>query len=204
MFSLKKKIYSFFYKVSAHSQAGQDLFALELFGKNGTYIDIGSGNPVSGNNSYLLEVKNNWLGFCIDYDVSQKVNWKNSNERINKIYWDDATLFDYKKALIENKLPINIDFLSCDIEPQDKTFLALKKVFTDGLRPKAIAFETDYYREKIDYSSKADLFLKPYGYQIAVKNVYSNLKKKKIFETWFVHNSLNFKAIEYKDWIKKF
>ena len=52
--------------MSAYSQAGQDLFALELFGKNGTYVDIGSGNPVSGNNSYLLEVKNNWVGFCID------------------------------------------------------------------------------------------------------------------------------------------
>ena len=33
-----------FYKVSKYSQAGQDLFALELFGNNGTYIDIGSGN----------------------------------------------------------------------------------------------------------------------------------------------------------------
>ena len=47
-------------------------------------------------------------------------------------------------------------------------------------------------------------FLKSYGYKIGVKNVYSNLKKDKIFETWFVRNKLNFKTIDYKYWIKKY
>ena len=28
-------------------------------------------------------------------------------------------------------------------------------------------------------------------------------KKKKIFETWFVKNSVKFETIEYKDWVKK-
>ena len=200
---LKKKFLSFFYKISPYSQAGQDIFALELFGDKGTYIDIGSGLPAKGNNSYLLEVKNNWSGFCLDFDISQKINWEKCPERRNKVYWHDATIFDYKNATTENKLPIDIDFLSCDIDPQEKTFLALKKVFTDGLRPKSIAFETDFYREKTDYSLLAELFLKPYGYEIGVRNVYSGLKKKKIFETWFVHKSLNFKPIDYKDWVKK-
>ncbi len=51
---LTKKILKFFYKISDYSQAGQDLFALELFGKNGTYIDVGSGEPKIGNNTYSL------------------------------------------------------------------------------------------------------------------------------------------------------
>ena len=33
---------------------------------------------------------------------------------------------------------------------------------------------------------------------------FSNLKKNKIFETWFVREELNFKTIDYKEWIRKF
>ena len=42
MFKLRKYLKSFFYKVSPYAQAGQDLFAYEQFGYNGTYIDIGA------------------------------------------------------------------------------------------------------------------------------------------------------------------
>ena len=59
-------------------------------------------------------------------------------------------------------------------------------------------------REKIDYSNLAYNFLRPYGYKIGVKNVFSNLKKNKIFETWFVSETLDLKTIDYKDWIKKY
>ena len=202
---------SFFYKTSPYSQAGQDLFAYELFGNNGTYIDIGAGEPQSGNNCYMLEVKKKWKGFSVDYGDSnqKKINalksrWEKYPERKNLIYWEDAISFNYKRGLIENSLERDIEFLSCDIDPQENTFLALKKVLIDGIRPKYIAFETDYYREKIDYSNLALNFLKPYGYKVGVKNVFSNLKKNKIFETWFVREELNFKTIDYKEWIRKF
>jgi len=207
---LKKFIKSLFYKTSKYSQAGQDLFALELFGTCGTYIDIGAGEPFDANNTYMLEVEKNWRGFSIDYgdnDVKKikilKKLWNNCLERKNKIYWSNALTFNYKLALLENNLKNDIDFLSCDIDPQEKTFQALKKIITDGIRPKYIAFETDYYREKVNYSNLAYDFLKPYGYKIAVNNVYSNLKKKKIFETWFVINEINFQKIEYSEWVKK-
>lgn len=203
MSSFKKLIKKIFFKTSKYSQAGQDLFALELFGECGSYIDIGSGVPKKDNNTYLLEVEYKWKGFGVEILESYKDLWTKCVERKNDIYWEDATTFDYKKAIIDNNLSLNIDFLSCDIDPQEKTFLALKKVFTDGLRPKSIAFETDFYREKTDYSLLAELFLKPYGYEIGVRNVYSGLKKNKIFETWFVHKSLNFKPIDYKEWVKK-
>ena len=188
MVELRKYLKSFIYKTSPYSQAGQDLFAYEQFGYNGTYIDIGAGQPQLGNNCYMLEVHKNWKGFSVEYgDYDQKKRdalkdmWKQYSERKNKIYWDNAMSFDYKKGLLENKLNSDIDFLSCDIDPQESTLIALKKVLNDGVRPKYIAFETDYYREKIDYSSLAYNFLKFYGYKIGVKNVYSNLKKKKNF-----------------------
>ena len=207
---LKKIFKSIFNKTSKYSQAGQDLFAVELFGNYGTYVDIGAGEPIRLNNTYLLEVKNNWKGFSIDYgDHDQKKIkklrklWNDCSERKNKIYWADALSFDYKLALKENNINYDIDFLSCDIDPQENTFLALKKIINDGIRPKYIAFETDFYREKINYSNLAYEFLKPYGYKIGVKDVYSNLKKNKIFETWFISDAVNFNTIEYFNWVKK-
>ena len=211
MTDIRKFFKSFIYKTSPYSQAGQDLFAYELFGNNGTYIDIGAGEPQSGNNCYMLEVKKNWEGFSVEYGDSNqkkinelKLRWKKYPERKNLVYWENAISFNYKKGLIENNLEMGIDFLSCDIDPQNNTFLALKKVLIDGVRPKYIAFETDYYKEKIDYSNLALNFLKPYGYKVGVKNVFSNLKKNKIFETWFVKEELDFKTIDYIEWIRKF
>ena len=150
---LRKILKSFFNKTSKYSQAGQDLFALELFGKYGTYIDVGAGEPINLNNTYLLEVNNNWKGISIDYGDHDKRKiedlkrlWNNCKERKNKIYWANALTFDYKKKLEENNIKYDVDFLSCDIDPQENTFLALKKIIYDGIRPKYIAFETDFYR----------------------------------------------------------
>ena len=201
---LTKKLLNFFYKISNYSQAGQDLFALELFGKNGTYIDVGSGEPKIGNNTYLLEVENNWKGFCVDFDKDYEKLWKNCPERKNRVYWEDATKFDYTKGLIENNLTNKIDYLSCDIDPQEKTFIALKKVFKDGIEPKLITFETDKYREKVDYEKLAIDFLYPNNYIVAVKDVYSGLKKNKVFETWFINKNIKFNHINYEQWVKKY
>ena len=201
--NLKKLFQNFFYKTSKYSQAGQDLFALELFGDEGSYIDIGAGVPIKDNNTYKLEVEHNWRGYSVEILEHYKDLWKNCKERKNKIYWVDALTFDYKKAIIENNLNTNIDFLSCDIDPQEKTFLALKKLINDGIKPKLITFETDFYREEKDYSILAYEFLKPFGYKYAVKNVYSNLKKRKIFETWFIKSDINFETLDYSKWVKK-
>ena len=207
MFNFKK----LFYKTSLYSQAGQDLFAYELFGSNGTYIDIGAGDPIRGNNCYLLETNYNWRGFSVDFgdsdeDIRQnlKSRWLKHPERKNMIYWSDAITFNYMQGINENNLDKNIDFLSCDIDPQEKTLMALKKVILDGIKPKLICFETDFYREKKDYSLLAYNFLEPYNYKIGVKNVYSNLKKNKIFETWFLRKDVDFQTIDYSTWVKKF
>jgi len=210
MINLKNFYNHFFYKNFKYSQAGQDIFANELFGNFGSYIDVGAGDPIKGNNTYFLEVEKKWKGFSVDFGDSDKEKmqklknlWEKHPERKNKIYWNDALQFNYKDKIDENRLDIDIDFLSCDIDPQENTFLALKKVILDGVRPKYIAFETDFYREKINYSDLAFNFLKPYGYKIAVKNVFSNYKKNKIFETWFIKNTIKFNTIDYFDWLKK-
>ena len=210
MNKLIKYLKSFYYKTSNYSQAGQDIFAHELFGECGTYIDVGAGQPVKFSNTYMLEVNKRWKGFGLEIGHPDSVKkqldkdlWKSHPERKNKVYWQDALTFDYKKGLIENDLDSNIDFLSCDLDPAKNTFAALQKIINDGVRPKFISFETDLYQEKIDYSLLAYNFLKPYGYKIAVSDVYSSLKKNKIFETWFVISSINFESVSYSEWVKK-
>tara|TARA_B110000977_G_C11018727_1_gene470463 strand:+ start:712 stop:1344 length:633 start_codon:yes stop_codon:yes gene_type:complete len=186
-----------------YSQAGQDLFAYELFGKNGTYIDIGSAQPKIYSNTYLLEVDYGWRGFGIEIKLENKKKWSLCPERKNKIYWTDALNFNYQEALKENKITTDIDFLSCDIDPQENTFLALKKVINENIRPKLITFEHDKYKEKKDYDILAREFLLPRNYKIGIENVYSSFKKKKIFETWFVREDIAFPSSQYINWIEE-
>ena len=79
---LKNIFYKFLYKNSKYSQAAQDLFAYELFGKAGTYIDVGSGEPKRDNNTYMLESLYNWKGFSVDIG--------HSNPILKKIYNKDG------------------------------------------------------------------------------------------------------------------
>ena len=118
MFDFRKFLKSFIYKASPYSQAGQDIFAYELFGNHGTYIDIGAGEPQRDNNCYLLEVHKQWKGFSVEYGDSNskqrdklKSRWKQFPERKNKVYWENAISFDYKEGLIDNNLMNEIDFL---------------------------------------------------------------------------------------------
>lgn len=52
----------------AKSQAGQDLFAVAMTqGKQaGTWLEIGCGDPIRSNNTYLLEKRLGWNGISID------------------------------------------------------------------------------------------------------------------------------------------
>jgi hypothetical protein len=184
-----------------HSQAGQDVFALEVVKKNKTYIEIGANHFKHSNNTYPLEVSNNWLGFSLE--LSQKKFrqvWEEQTERTNKIYWENAITFDYANAVRENKMPTRIGYLSCDIEPAANTFAALKKVIEDGISFDCITFEHDNYKSDTDYDSIAREYLKSKGYKVAVENVYAMNKPHRLFETWFVNNDIGYKKMSYEQW----
>ena len=192
-----------------YSHAGQDVFALNLTGKNGTYIEIGAYLPIKHSNTYLLEVKNNWRGISIEFDKDLKKHWLKCKERLNQIYFEDALSFDYINCLKANSLPTRINYLSCDIDPAKDTFKALKKVIEQGVKFDFISFEHDHYWRKFhttdnnDYQSIAIEYLCKNGYKIAIDNVYPKNKKFKIFETWFVNSDINFDEISYDIWKKE-
>ncbi len=176
------------------SQAYQDVFALKTAQHN-TYIEIGANDPVLYNNTYLLE-KNGWKG------ISLELHQENSNQwigRKNKIYYADAIFFDYLAALKENNLPTHIGYLSCDIEPPENTFAALKKVIEQGITFDCITFEHDIYRSEIDYNCIATKYLEDQGYKVAVTEVY-HPHPQYHFETWYVKKDIDYKSILFDDW----
>jgi len=184
------------------AQVGQDRFALNT-AKHKTYVEIGAAGPIKYNNTYLLE-KNGWQGFSIELNQGRVSQWfEDWVGRNNKIYCADAITFDYVAALKENNLPSRIGYLSCDIEPVENTFSALKRVIEQGLIFDCITFEHDKYQSEIDYDPIVTEYLKNKGYKVAVKDVYRWRKRPCYFETWYVHNDIDFEQIEWKQWCEK-
>ena len=197
---LRKSFRKFFLKRFEYSEAGQDIFALNLIGKNGTYLEVGGFKPKLDSNTYILETQNNWRGITIEFKKELQSLWSSCKDRKNRIYFEDALKFDYKTALEENNLPLHLNYLSCDIDPRDKTFEALKKILNEGLSFDFISFEHDDYTSDVSYHKLASEYLIPEGYKIAVNNIYPKNKKNKIFETWFVNSKINFEPIEFSEW----
>lgn len=183
----------------SNSQSFQDIFALQVC-KNKTYIEIGANRPIKRNNSFLLE-QNDFVGYSIEYNTKWQRYWTKSGRK-NKIYFADAINFDYINANKENNISNLVGYLSCDIEPVTNTFSALKKVIESGILFECITFEHDFYQSAVDLRYKVDSYLEKKGYKIAVNDVYLYPEKTKIFETWYVHNSIEFDACNFDTWIK--
>lgn len=185
----------------SNSQAFQDVFAHSIVGENGTYIEIGANKPFIGNNTYELEVAHNWKGFSLEFNQKYRKHWDMCSERKNPMYIENAITFNYANALKENNLSLEIDYLSCDIEPPANTFAALKNAINQGIKFKCITFEHDFYSSnKPNYDIISRNFLESNGYKIAVKNVYWDNDPKKHFETWYVREDYPFDLMSFDDW----
>lgn len=187
----------------SRSQAAQDCFAYRICGENSTYIEIGANKPIGKNNTYQLETKLGYTGYSIEFSKKFLPMWQES-DRNNKIYIADAITFDYTNANKDCNMPAHVGYLSCDIEPPSNTFKALQRVIEQGIQFKCITFEHDAYQSSENYDKIAREYLNTKGYKVAVENVYVKQQKEKVFETWFVHNSIKFEKIDYEDWRNKF
>ena len=181
-----------------NSQAHQDVFALKTC-INKSYIEVGGNRPKKWNNTFLLE-ENGFTGYTIENAIKWQDKWYKST-RTNQIFWDNALTFDYKKALFESNIGLNVGYLSCDIDPAANTFQALKKIIRSGINFDCITFEDDRYNENEPYDLYATNFLKSYGYKVAVSDVYT--ESNNLFETWFVKEHIDFDSCTYTEWIKE-
>ena len=198
------KLFEYLKQSNEYSQSGQDQFAYNICGKDGTYLEIGAHDPIINSNTYNLEVKCNWNGISIEYDESFKKSWNECKYRKNRVIWDDAFNIDYPLLIKQKKLTNKFNYLSCDIEPAENTFNILKKIINSNIYFDYISFEHDKYNIGDKYETLSANFLKDNNYKIAIKNVYSRNKKYKIYETWFINKKIDFKETDYDIWKKKF
>jgi len=152
-----------------YSQIGQDLKVLEhtKHKKNGTFVDIGCHKPIWINNTYLLEKEYGWAGISIDLDVSEAWEKERPGSCVIK---GDAREFDYGKLFKENNLPLEIDYLTLDLEPPTVTFEALKKLPLDTYTFGVVTYEHDGYRMSNEFVEQTRAYFKSYGYTL-VKNM---------------------------------
>ncbi len=199
------KLFNFLRKKdNKFSQSGQDQFAYNISGSNGTYLEIGAHDPIINSNTFNLEVKCNWNGISVEYDKSFQKSWRDNKLRKNNVLWDDAFNIDYSSLIKQRDLPNRLNYLSCDIEPAENTFNILKKVISSKLNFDFISFEHDKYSIGNKYEDLSIEYLKNYNYKVAVKGVYSRNKRYKIYETWFVNNDIDFEEIDYNVWKKEY
>ena len=199
------KLFNFLRKKdNKFSQSGQDQFAYNISGSNGTYLEIGAHDPVINSNTFNLEVKCNWNGISVEYDKSFQMSWGDNKLRKNNVVWDDAFNINYSSLIKQRELPNRLNYLSCDIEPAENTFNILKKVISSKLNFDFISFEHDKYSIGNKYEDLSIEYLKNYNYKVAVKGVYSRNKRYKIYETWFVNNDIDFEEIDYNVWKKEY
>jgi FkbM family methyltransferase len=168
-----------------YSQCYQDLLVLCLTnGKlNGTYLEIGSGDPFHGNNTALLEKLFNWQGISIEIDKDKVENFK--QKRKNSIFCLDATIAPYDNILSILKTDI-IDYLQLDCDPPKTTFETLLQIPFDKYKFKIITYEHDYCVDFTkSYRDKSRKYLSSLGYELLVNNISANMDSP--FEDWWIH-----------------
>lgn len=179
-----------------YSQAYQDMFALYVNNgkRNGTYLEIGSSDPIHNNNTYLLEKEFQWSGVSIDIDSSFSEKFLNS--RKNLFIGKDATKINYLELLKNNYKSNIIDYLQIDCDPPSISFEILKLIPFDKFKFKFITFEHDYYADiDREFREKSRKYLSELGYRCIIKDV--SMVDWAPFEDWWIHPDLV--NIDYND-----
>lgn len=162
------------------SQSGQDIFVLlVLNGKlDGTFLDIGSSDPIFINNTYLLEKKFNWKG--VQIEIEEELVNKTKIERNSEVIFSDARLVNYDEIFEKY---VNFDYMSLDIDGQP-SLEVLQKLPLKNYDIKVITFEHDFYRSKDNVRDESRKIFDSYGYFRICSDV---ANQNNYYEDWYVH-----------------
>lgn len=190
-----------------NGQAEQDKFVLKMlnYKQNGFFVELGSQNPITNNNTYILENKYNWKGIMVEYEKHYLEQYK--IHRQNSIHViDDAQVIDYKFLFKSNNVPNVLDYLQIDLDVDNSstlnTLIKIDKDLLDEYKFATITFEHDIYSSDnendiwaITRKQSRDIFLNR-GYVLLFPDVqlHSNTsyrgKQCGAFEDWYVHPDL--------------
>lgn len=178
---------------NSYSQAGQDQFVLSCLKHktNGVFIEIGSNNPIQGNNSYLLETNYHWTGLMVEYDNSFEHLYKTHRPN-SKYIIRDATTINFAPLLDIWNFPKTIDYLQIDLDVNNQsTIQTLENVnnqLMDQYKFATVTFEHDIYTgDFFNTRTRSREIFESRGYL----RVFSDVKYLgQPFEDWYVHPEL--------------
>lgn len=178
-----------------YSQNGQDIFVKKVCNKlNGYFIDIGAHHPIINNNSYLLEKELNWKGLLVEYLPDFENDYIRLRPNSNYIIQDARTI-NYRDFLEKNNYPYELDFLSFDLDVDNKSTLDVLNLFNktvfDNYKFATITFEHDIYTGNY-YNTRevSRQILKDRGYILVFPDVLVEWGGYKPFEDWYLHPDL--------------
>ena len=172
-----------------YSQVYQDLFVLSILNgkREGYYLEIGSGDPFKGNNTYLLENSFDWKGVSIE--IKEEEVRKFRENRKNPVVCKNALTTNYSTFLEGIDAPKEIDYLQLDCEPPESTYNILLSIPFEEYKFAVITFEHDFYADASrKYRELSRKFLTSQGYIMVVGNIAPDTKSA--FEDWWVHPKL--------------
>lgn len=179
------------------SQASQDIFVRKITNNKmgGTFLEIGSNDPIYTNNTYVLETENNYRGIMVEYDASFESAYK--IRRPNSIHiLHDAQKIDYRAILDNNNFHTEIDYLQIDLDVNNRSTLnvleLLNRTVFDKYKFATVTFEHDIYTG--NYFNTREIsrtIFKERGYVLVFPDVSVFWEGKYCkFEDWYVHNEL--------------
>lgn len=166
-----------------YSKHFQDLFVLSVFNgkKNGTYLEIGSGDPFVHNNTALLETEFGWKGISIDNSPALCYNFKQN--RHNTVICADAREIGFEELFDKHCVDPVVDYLQIDCD--EASIEILKKLPLSTHKFGVITFEHDCYRLGTEIRDEARAILKKNGYILLVNDV--AFTEVCSYEDWYVH-----------------
>ena len=192
-------MYSLFIDIvmKSFSQASQDLFCIKAHGfkKNGTFLEIGTNDPIIHNNTYLLESLYNWKGILVEYDKAFEHAYIEKRPN-SKYFINDAQTLDYSNILDTLQFPSEIDYLQIDLDVNNRSTLNVLEILDETVFDKytfgVITFEHDIYSGNyFDTQTISRKILTDRGYVLVFPNVSVLWEGSyKPFEDWYVHPEL--------------
>ena len=206
-----------------NSQAGQDQFVLYCLNRkvNGTFVEIGSFDPVEINNTFVLENDFQWSGLMIERDPAFLPKYQKLRPR-SKHLIQDATTVCYADQFSQSAFPAVIDYLMIDLDVSSQaTIQCLRRLDSEVMsnyKFAVVTFEHDIHRHNyINWNKyfntrwKSRRIFARRGYV----RVFSDVKNAgNQFEDWYVHPDcvdmnrirplLSKKSLDWKEIVRKF
>ncbi len=170
--------------IESVSQARQDEFVLRVLDgkRNGTFVDIGAGDPYQISNTVLMQKEYGWTGILCDIAHRDDL----IRERGGTVF-GDAFQVDWGRALDAVAKDGRIDYLSLDLEPPILTMAALLALPLDRHRFNVITIEHDLYRGNKLIRLAMRGVLSGMGYHLAVGDVCVDSGAGPVpFEDWWI------------------